>query len=235
MQSVRDKIRAADPSVEFDNVAWTKRSNTFLRGLQSQAQSDNFLHNVINLRAVDHAVKYNLPHALPEVPRNLLVNTRQNVCRQDPEGTITLLSHSVPYWYAGDRTLVCEEHMFLMGYDDDLNLDGIHMPIATKKVCDEHVAKRRRIRSCGSGPHPYHNKVVDIAGNGMVVPELMALCYAAQLAADNNMFECRPPPAPQNLDEVVSEHVTVLEYGADFDAHFRRAARADGDGVDGED
>ena len=117
-------IDSIDPEIDLEAVAWTKRPNVFLRGLPAQTNRKNFIHDVINLRAVKHALRVGLPLSLPEVPADLLTDVRQQVRRQSRDGTAILLTGSLLYWYLGDRILTCEEHCFLMGYDDDLNLQG---------------------------------------------------------------------------------------------------------------
>jgi hypothetical protein len=181
---------------------WTTRPGILLRGLPQQANEYNFQNECIDLRFARWCVMHGKPLDTAEIPDYLQTDVRQQVYRNGKNGRCTLLTGSKIYWYLRDRCLVAEEHLYNLGWGEDVVLHGIDLPISG--------GKRRCQRSDGK-ERGFSAKAKDLAGNGMSLPCLGSVMYAGLLASDTSAFA---KPA-YDLHGSTTGPVTVL--GVDFD------------------
>ena len=97
-----------------------------------------------------------------DVPGYLQTDVRQHVKRNGIQGRVSLLSGSKVYWYLKDRVFTTEEHLFSLGWGDDLVVDGI------ERALGDNGHKRRR--QAVNGVRPCASKFRDLSGNGMALP-----------------------------------------------------------------
>ena len=152
-----------------------------MRGLPQQLNDYNFQNEVVNLRFARWCINHGKPLDTIDFPDYLQTDVRQHVKRKGIEGQVSLLSGSRVYWYSKDRVLTAEEHLFGLGWGDDLLVDGINIAL------DDTGRKRIRRRSANS-VRSCTSKVRDLAGNAMALPCLASVIYAGLLASDTSAF-----------------------------------------------
>jgi hypothetical protein len=182
---------------------WTSRPGILLRGLPQQANEYNFQNECIDLRFARWCMLHGKPLDTAEIPDYLQTDVRQQVRRNGKNGRCTLLTGSKIYWYLRDRSLVAEEHLYNLGWGEDVVLNGIELPVGG--------GKRRCRRSADDG-RGFAAKAKDLAGNTMSLPCLGSVMYAGLLASDTSVFA---KPACDSLHDTTIGPVTVL--GVDFD------------------
>jgi len=151
-----------------------------------------------------------------------------------------MLGGSAIYWYQGDRLLVPEEHAFHLGWGDDINVSQLDLPLESPEVpqndddCSAPAKKKRRLRR-GVGPMPYGPKLVELAGNGMSIPDASLILYSTIMASTiAGLFTSLPPDLSAELTAMatVAGHgparLDVLDCECDFNFHHKRLEKAEG-------
>ena len=237
-----EKVRKSfDPSFN-PGLEWTARPDVHMRGLPKQLVQPNFLHSCVNLRWAKFCERFGLDPTTAIPPSRLQVDVRQQVNRQPKSGHAALLSGSVLYWPRADRTLMGLEHLFHLGWCEDITLNGIDdkqdpMPqiLAGLEGSSITAPKAKRCRR-NSGPHPHDSTAIDLAGNGMCLPDLMTFLYAGTLASEDTHFQFLPPAIAVGVGaNVANPGVHIMEAHEDFAGFYNQCQRMDGGLSDDED
>ena len=178
---------------------WTSRPEIRLRGLPAQFNSCNFQNECLDLRFARWCVNNGRPCDTDEFPGYLMTDVRQHVQRNGISGKVTLLTGSNVYWYLKDRILVPEEHLFSLGWGDDVQLSGIERSLDGSK------------RSRKTSNHKHKTK--DLAGNAMALPCLASVVYAGLLASDTSVFS---EPCTDSAHGSTDGPLQILGIGSDF-------------------
>lgn len=190
---------------------FTARPHIQLRGCATQVTSPNFLHETVNIRWAALADRLGLARtAEPDI--NMWVDARHAYERQQKNGSLTLLGHSLPYNYKLDRVMLPEEACRHQGWPSScaLNCSLLAVPVpgmtngSSKKVLtsmpppEDHPKKKARHSQGGAGkrgplPDP-GGKLVDMAGNMMCVPDFVAVWFVGALSINCCAWEHQLPP-----------------------------------------
>ena len=157
---------------------WVSRA--LLRGLTGQADSFNFLHELIDLRWLAECSRKGVDPFVAAPDENLVCDVRQHLDRQ---GAV-LLTSSLWYNYARDRILIPVETLHLHGWELPAT-DGISKKIAGWPFDNAGRALppgKRAAKASPGSPQRSDNLVRDLAGNSMVLADLGLVLYAAALA-----------------------------------------------------
>jgi len=190
---------------------WMGREGIVVRGASRQMTPYNFLYTLLDVRWTEYAHVAGLNRWEDPAPINLWCDIRQNCERQKKSGTMTLMSKSVPYWFAKDRCICPEEALIHQGWTDTFQTEELtkpvpnwpeyllpmkskkRLPIKRRGCCDADSAqpvqkKARAVNRCPA----VGTALVDLAGNAMALPDLAILKYGLYLSGDNDLFE-NPP------------------------------------------
>ena len=191
-QQTRNK--RAEYGLKPTDMPWTGRDDVVLRGCTAQADQENFIHELLNLRWSRQCKSRNLSVSGP-VPTDIFTDLRHSITHQLGSGSGVLMSGSDFYWHWADRTLCPYEYLRLQGWPDKLRLEDLCKPIDRART-----AKRPRtdVRALAT-------KTIDLAGNMMCIPDLAAVWYSALLSCDDGTFN-KPAPSPVQCQQLLSDN-----------------------------
>ncbi len=219
-----------------DARPWSDRAAVSFKGCSRQLSAWNFLYEVADLHWADFALRNDLPLDGP-APAWLVADVRQNIRRQRKDGSITMLSKSLAYLYSKDRCLCPEEMMLNQGWDDNFSCEDLTLRVegwpehlrrqerkkaATVHVADGPAAKRRTLTRIGY----YSSALVDLAGNGMDLPDLSLMIKNSLISAESDLFE-NPPPEDFTDLVVIEGPAPSIEVGASMPVADRRALQVE--------
>ena len=144
---------------------WTSRPGVFIRGTSVQLTQPNFLHELIDCRFMRYCVRHNLNFNSAQPGQKLFCDIRHNEAFQMASGTASMLTSSRLYHYASDRCLIAEEHMYIQGWGHGIRVQDVNRKVVSVYNDDGPSTKKARLPL-------YSNKVTDLAGNGMTLPDL---------------------------------------------------------------
>ncbi len=179
---------------------WTGREDVVLRGCMQQSQGYNFLWETLDTRWMYACYVRGDQFWVP--PRDSdCTDITQSVKHQLAKGKFVLLTKSIIYWHAGDRTFAPEEHLTHNGYEPNKHiLEGISESVPQLKVIKEggdpsslQPKKKRAKAKPKVMPKPrvkHAVKLRNLGGNGMIVPDLMSLAVSSLYAVEGtDLFE----------------------------------------------
>ncbi len=189
---------------------WTTRPSVHARGCSKQLDEYCFLFELLDLRWAEYAKKNDLDMSTASPPDHLFADVRQNILRQKVCGSMTLLSRSLPYWYARDRTAIPEECLIQQGWPDGFSVTDLSSRIEGWPA-ELRPKPRKRAASADDATggrkqqfrRSYHGAaLVDLAGNGYALPDLCQMGYSLLLASESDLFQNLPPEAIETLLEI---------------------------------
>ena len=154
------------------------------------------------------------------LPIYFFSGVRQSVYRNLRFGQINCLANTKAFRMTGDRLLCTQEYFFHMCFGEELALDTLHVrlpelernggkvsgrrknTVEKKRGAEPSSAvpaKKRRANStptfANASVHPWHAHGVDLAGNGMCLPDLACILFPVVLSpAQPNFGEHGPAP-----------------------------------------
>ena len=183
-----------------------------MRGCSKQLYSYNFLSETVNIRWLRYCADAQQPsNSAP--PPFLTSDISQSCKRQPKSGRSTMLTSSKIYWHENDRTLCPREYFMQNGWERDIELTDVNEPVVGWPTSDKRTrqmprapasvhavappespsTKRRRVS------HPPKQRckglaatVVDLAANGMALPDLALITYTSLLSTRDGVFEQQP-------------------------------------------
>ena len=192
--------------------AWTDRPEVQMRGCSQQMHPYNFLHETVNVRWLRFCADFQLPpDSAP--PSFLCTDTSQSINRQPKSGRVTMLTSSKIYWHQRDRSICAREHFLQNGWERDIDLTDVNEAVegwpasatqtsqsprapATKHAAappENPRAKRRRVSHAPQQPRlGLERTVVDLAANGMALPDCALIMYTSLLSTRDGVFEHQP-------------------------------------------
>ena len=211
---------------------WTARHGVELKGLRRQAQNPNFIYDQIDFMYQEAMLKekqipsdedsqYHDPGPVKSAHWKLpaecwTVDVREGTGHQRRDGNATLKTRSLLYSFARDRVLVGIEHLFLQGWDEDVDASTLNEPLPASvldaldefqveaSVATDADAPRKKRRKVASKNLDSTQKIA--AGNAMVLADVGLLQFASLLAVDNPAL-WEHGPSERTLDE----HVDVFQ------------------------
>ena len=125
-------------------------------------------------------------------PPSFFTDLRQDINHQLSNGSAVVLTSSNMFWHHQDRTLAPIEYMLSNGWDCDIRVDDLAEPVPgwpEYQVCKK--GKKKAGSSPPASKKPRHQpsrrrggvgpKVVDIAANGMCLPDILLVAYTSVL------------------------------------------------------
>ena len=209
-RAAREKLVLSDAS---QANAWTDRPEVQMRGCSRQMTPYNFLNETVNIRWLRFCADAQLPpDSAP--PSFLCTDTSQSVARQPKTGRVTMLTSSKVYWHERDRTFCAREYFLQNGWERDLDLTDVSAPVEGWPTSAQHTsqsprapatvhaaappenpsAKRRRVSHAPPKQtrKGHQRTVVDLAANGMALPDLALITYTSLLSTLDGVFEQQP-------------------------------------------
>ena len=96
-----------------------------------------------------------------------------------------MLTSSRIYHYASDRCLVPEEHFAFQGWGRDIQIENVHRKVIGPVLEQGGDAPKRKKARTGN----YGGKAVDLAGNGMTMPDLAMFLLPLLYSLDCDLYK----------------------------------------------
>ena len=220
---------------DHGDAVWTGRSNTKLKGCSKQAHPINFLCETIDVHWLRLCKRFGMDKHGP-APVNAWCDTRHDPDHQLFDGTVALMTSSLPYWFHRDRCCAPLEFFAHLGWEpDSINIDDLNE--AVPGWPQEQGNRRKRAMQEDNGPNKKSRtrkgtpgrKVVDLAANGMCLASLSVAIYISLLSIgdDDNIFENGP-----NFDfDFGSLDIQDVQVDENVNGHELRARLRNRDGL----
>ena len=186
---------------------WTSRPEIMLHGVTPQpVDKPTFIKEIVDTRFLAYCARNSLQPSIAreDVSDRLFTDLRHDIHHQIASGSMVMQTSSLPYWYRGDRVAMPIEFFSHNGYDiEELNVQDVNIMIpdwpadAAAGLEDDDPPgpsrKKQKTRVCKTGRNGLvSTKLVDLAANGMCLPDLMMIIYTSLLSAETDLWEHEP-------------------------------------------
>jgi hypothetical protein len=212
-----------------------------LKGMRKQSKFPNFMHDQIDFMYQEALLRTPIPSDEDSQfhdPGPVLsahwrlpiecqtVDVREGTGHQRRDGKATLKTGSLLYAYARDRIVVGAEHLFMQGWDEDVDMSklGDPLPVEVLEALADFKDAEKGVVRTSDEPKPKRRKpyqrglesvLKQAARNAMVLPDIGLLQLASLIAVDNPAL-WEKGPSTRQFDVEGFQHIVIDPNDADL-------------------